>query len=68
MSDPFKAGPSDKCPMCGKPPVAKFAPFCTQRCADLDLGRWLKGSYVIPAAPDEAEAPDQSPGQVPDEE
>ena len=54
--------------MCGKPPVAKFAPFCTQRCADLDLGRWLKGSYVIPAAPDEAEAPDQSPGQVPDEE
>ncbi|WP_196259448.1 DNA gyrase inhibitor YacG [Pelagibacterium limicola] len=36
------------CPICGKPSVQKFHPFCSARCADLDLGRWLKGSYVIP--------------------
>ncbi len=52
---------SNKCPVCEKPSTPKFAPFCSQRCADLDLGRWLKGTYIIPAAPDEAEVPDQSP-------
>jgi len=39
-----------KCPVCGKPQVEKFRPFCSRRCADLDLGRWLKGGYAIPAA------------------
>ena len=38
-----------KCAACGKPQVAAFKPFCSKRCADLDLGRWLKGSYAIPA-------------------
>lgn len=50
------------CPICGKPAVARFKPFCSSRCADIDLGRWLKGSYVIPGEPvDEAEegAPQQ---------
>lgn len=41
-----KAAP---CPICKKPAVEKFRPFCSQRCADLDLGRWLKGVYAIPA-------------------
>jgi endogenous inhibitor of DNA gyrase (YacG/DUF329 family) len=59
-----KAGPA--CAICGKPATGKYAPFCSGRCADLDLGRWLNGGYAIPAGPDEAEAPDQSPGQVPD--
>ncbi|MCD7059108.1 DNA gyrase inhibitor YacG [Pelagibacterium xiamenense] len=36
------------CPICGKPSVQAYHPFCSTRCADLDLGRWLKGSYVIP--------------------
>jgi endogenous inhibitor of DNA gyrase (YacG/DUF329 family) len=58
MSDPSKGA---GCPLCGKPPAAKFSPFCSSRCADLDLGRWLKGSYVIPAAPDEAETPGDKP-------
>jgi hypothetical protein len=49
------------CPVCGKPQTAKFAPFCSRRCADLDLGRWLKGGYVIPAAPGETETPAQKP-------
>jgi endogenous inhibitor of DNA gyrase (YacG/DUF329 family) len=36
--------------MCGKPRAERFRPFCSKRCADLDLGRWLKGAYAIPAA------------------
>lgn len=46
------------CPICGKPPVPRYRPFCSRRCADIDLGRWLTGSYVIPAGPeDEEDAP-----------
>jgi endogenous inhibitor of DNA gyrase (YacG/DUF329 family) len=37
------------CPICGKPSVAQFRPFCSRRCADVDLHRWLSGSYAIPA-------------------
>ena len=40
--------PPKPCPICNKPSVQKYHPFCSARCADLDLGRWLKGSYVIP--------------------
>jgi endogenous inhibitor of DNA gyrase (YacG/DUF329 family) len=43
-----KAAPTKPCPICGKPAVARYKPFCSARCADIDLGRWLKGSYVIP--------------------
>ncbi|MEM6481150.1 MAG: DNA gyrase inhibitor YacG [Pseudomonadota bacterium] len=35
------------CPMCQKETARRFRPFCSQRCADLDLGRWLMGSYVL---------------------
>ena len=42
-----------KCPICGKPAVVEFKPFCSKRCADVDLNRWLNGSYVIPARDDE---------------
>lgn len=38
------------CPICGKPADPKYRPFCSRRCADIDLGRWLKGDYVIPGA------------------
>ena len=45
------------CPICGKPRVEKFRPFCSRRCADIDLHRWLGGSYGIPAAQqDDSEA------------
>ncbi len=40
-----------KCALCGKPQEPKFRPFCSKRCADLDLGRWLNGEYAIPGAP-----------------
>jgi len=49
-----------KCPICGKPPVEAFRPFCSKRCADVDLNRWLTGSYVIPARDDEPVADDNS--------
>ena len=40
-------GKPRSCPICGKPPVAASAPFCSPRCADVDLHRWLGGAYVI---------------------
>jgi endogenous inhibitor of DNA gyrase (YacG/DUF329 family) len=36
------------CPICGKPRSERYDPFCSKRCADVDLHRWLKGSYIIP--------------------
>jgi uncharacterized protein len=38
------------CPLCGKPRDPAYKPFCSKRCADVDLARWLKGSYAIPVA------------------
>ncbi|MDG1826979.1 MAG: DNA gyrase inhibitor YacG [Henriciella sp.] len=49
------------CAMCENKPIdPKFKPFCSKRCADLDLSKWLKGSYAIPGLPsDQAdEVPD----------
>ena len=36
-----------KCPICGAPADPKYQPFCSKHCADVDLGRWLKGVYVM---------------------
>jgi uncharacterized protein len=47
------AEPPVKCPICGKPGHASFSPFCSRRCADIDLGRWLKGGYAIPGRPED---------------
>ncbi|MCR5879686.1 DNA gyrase inhibitor YacG [Phenylobacterium sp. J367] len=38
-----------KCPICRKPAVAEYRPFCSRRCADVDLQRWLTGGYAVPA-------------------
>jgi len=38
------------CPICGKPRSDRYDPFCSERCADVDLHRWLRGGYVIPGA------------------
>lgn len=40
-----------KCPMCGKPRSAEHAPFCSTRCRDRDLVKWLDDGYAIPAEP-----------------
>ena len=45
------------CPICGKETDPKYRPFCSRRCADIDLGHWLKGDYAIPAESDETEDP-----------
>ncbi|MGE0658879.1 MAG: DNA gyrase inhibitor YacG [Reyranellaceae bacterium] len=39
------------CPICGKEQVEPFRPFCSKRCAEIDMGRWLKGGYAIPGEP-----------------
>ncbi|MCX7286717.1 MAG: DNA gyrase inhibitor YacG [Rhodobacterales bacterium] len=41
------------CPICGKPVASDYRPFCSRRCADVDLGRWLTESYRIPATGEE---------------
>ena len=38
------------CPICGKPAEAHYRPFCSKRCADVDLNRWLGGVYAIPSS------------------
>lgn len=48
------------CPICGKPTALDYRPFCSRRCADVDLGRWLTEGYRIPAE-SEGEAEDLPP-------
>lgn len=52
------------CPICKKTTVAEYQPFCSKRCADIDLGKWLKGDYVI-AASDEGDTEDVTGADVP---
>lgn len=50
-----------KCVICGKPQDEKLRPFCSKRCADVDLNRWFSGAYAIPAEEDSPGEQD-SPG------
>ena len=43
------------CPICGKPMAREYRPFCSKRCADVDLQRWFTGGYVVPASAQEEE-------------
>jgi hypothetical protein len=56
------------CPVCRKPAVAEFRPFCSRRCADVDLHRWLSGVYRVPTeeAPGEAEQAAETPAKTED--
>jgi uncharacterized protein len=45
------------CPICDKPGVERYRPFCSRRCADVDLNRWLSGVYAVPAAANEEDEP-----------
>lgn len=47
-----------RCPICREPTLDSYRPFCSKRCADVDLNRWLSGHYAIPAVDDEAGADD----------
>ncbi len=58
------------CPMCGGRRSARYRPFCSRRCADLDLGRWFLGTYAIPVieSDDEAESlPEAESGEDDDD-
>ena len=51
------------CPICGRETVDRFRPFCSKRCADVDLGRWMTGAYAIPLDdPGEDDPPDRTDG------
>jgi uncharacterized protein len=47
-----QAGKERPCPICGKPAKETSRPFCSRRCRDVDLNRWLSNSYAIPAKDD----------------
>ena len=40
-----------RCPICRQPAQQRYRPFCSQRCADVDLGRWIGGDYRVPGGP-----------------
>lgn len=51
------------CPICGKPELPRYRPFCSKRCGQIDLGRWLGERYRVPGpeTPDpESPAPESS--------
>lgn len=50
---PIPMRPTKPCPVCEKPSDRTHFPFCSKRCADVDLNRWLSGVYVVPGTPDE---------------
>ena len=53
--------PRPPCPICKKPNTVEFRPFCSKRCADIDLGKWFSGAYAVPGEPVDPE-PD-GPGE-----
>ncbi len=63
-TNPAKEGASAAprpCPICGKPSTAVDRPFCSRRCADVDLNRWLSGRYAVPASEDDDEGESGKP-------
>ncbi len=49
------------CPICGRTSVHRWHPFCSRRCADIDLSRWLKGAYAIPVIEEDGSRADEDP-------
>ena len=56
-----------RCPLCSKPADAAFKPFCSKRCADIDLNRWLSGVYAVPVKENDDEDGERLPQNDPDE-
>jgi endogenous inhibitor of DNA gyrase (YacG/DUF329 family) len=55
------------CPICGNPVDRAFRPFCSKRCADVDLNRWLSGVYVVPVKEHDDEDGERPPDSEADE-
>ncbi|WP_415187513.1 DNA gyrase inhibitor YacG [Rhodomicrobium sp.] len=65
MGDRLTDGEADRslCVICGLHPQApEYKPFCSRRCADVDLHRWLGGVYAIPATPDDEDDESEASG------
>jgi endogenous inhibitor of DNA gyrase (YacG/DUF329 family) len=58
-----KVSAGRRCAICGKPVEPRYRPFCSKRCADVDLGRWLGGRYAIPAV-EQDDSPDAADADV----
>jgi endogenous inhibitor of DNA gyrase (YacG/DUF329 family) len=54
-----------RCPICKQPSEPPFKPFCSKRCADIDLGRWMTGGYVVPGRDSDTDSEDDSARQTP---
>jgi len=59
MADPARR---NICPICGKPAEQRLRPFCSRRCANVDLNRWLSGVYAVPVVAEEEEGEDLPKG------
>ena len=44
-----------RCPICREPTDVEYRPFCSRRCRDVDLSRWLSGTYAIPGGQADAD-------------
>jgi uncharacterized protein len=55
MPDQPPSRPAARCPICGKPVAEAFRPFCSKRCTNVDLNRWLSGVYAVPGKEEEDE-------------
>ncbi|MEM7268087.1 MAG: DNA gyrase inhibitor YacG [Pseudomonadota bacterium] len=38
-----------ECPICNNDVSQKYRPFCSKKCADIDLGKWMTGAYALPS-------------------
>jgi uncharacterized protein len=52
---PAAARKGPRCPICGKPAIDATRPFCSSRCRDVDLNRWLSGVYIVPGSENDEE-------------
>ena len=57
---PAPESAAGRCPICRKPASTAFRPFCSKRCADVDLQRWLTGRYAIPIVEEDTGLDDES--------
>ena len=71
MRDPYMSDATsksrDRCPICGRPSDIAYRPFCSRRCGDVDLSRWLSGTYVIPGPAEGGDKGDATPGEAAEE-
>lgn len=63
MNDNVKPAAGKACPICGRPETAETKPFCSKRCADVDLSRWLGGVYRIESGDKPDRNPDEDGGE-----